>query len=178
MRDDGTSAADALRHKRQHFREAMSRIAYSVCAVTTGGTAGRDGVTVTAMLPVSDAESEPVILVCIRARSRVLPTILRNNAFCVNVLAEEHAAIADRLAGRERTDKEGWFADGAWATLNTGAPILEGAIAAFDCRVISSHRVAGHEVLFGAVLDFSFRDAGSPLLHAQRTYQRLGPPFR
>lgn len=178
MRNEVTSPAPAGGARDNRFRDAMARVAYSVCVVTTDGGAGRDGLTVTAMLPVSDAGSEPVILVCIRARSRALPTILGNGAFCVNVLGEEHASIADRLAGRERTDNAGWFADVGWTTLTTGAPALEDAIAAFDCRVLSRSRVGSHEVLFGAVLEVKFRDAGSPLLHAQRSYQRLRPLFR
>ena len=127
------------------------------------------------MLPVSDAASEPVILVCIGARSRALPAILGNGVFCVNILGEDHAGIADRFAGRERTDKQGWFDDGHWATLVTGAPVLQSAIAAFDCRVVSSSAVTGHEVLLGAVHAVHFADAGSPLLHTRRVYQRLGP---
>ena len=162
---------------RPRFRDAMARIAYSVSAVTTDGVAGRDGVTVTAMLPVSDAGSEPVILVCIRIGSRALPIIHRNGAFCVNILGEDHASIADRFAGREQSNNAHWFDDEGWTTLGTGAPVLEEAIAAFDCRLLSTSEVAGHEVLLGAVEAVHGSDAGSPLLHSRRAYRRLGAGF-
>ena len=54
---------------RQSFLHAMSLTAATVTVVTTGGPAGRAGVTVSAMTPVSADGDAPMLLVCINDAS-------------------------------------------------------------------------------------------------------------
>ena len=74
------------------FIEGMSRVAAAVSIVTTDGAAGRDGMAVTAMSPVSADTERPTLLICVKSTSRPAPVIRANGVFCVNVLAEEQAA--------------------------------------------------------------------------------------
>jgi flavin reductase len=156
---------------RASFLEGMSRVAMAVSIVTTDGSAGRDGLAVTAMTPVSADMERPMLLTCIRATSRPASVIERNGVFCVSVLAEQHAGLSDSFAGRHGHDKD-WFAAERWSRLRTAAPALDGALVNFDCDIAGISRMGTHLVIFGAVQ--AVRTApGQPLLHANRAYGRL-----
>jgi flavin reductase len=160
------------RADRAAFIEAMSRLASSVSVVTTDGPAGRDGLAVSAMVPVSADPGRPTLLVCVNRNSRPAPAILANGAFCVNVLGEDQAELCERFAGRRGGTSAEWFARSGWSVLATGAPALEGALAAFDCTVAEIGEMGSHHVIFGAV-EAIRSGAGKPLLHAGRAYRRL-----
>jgi flavin reductase len=159
----------AMRHieapagDRQAFLDAMAAIAMTVNIVTTDGPAGRDGMTVTAMSSVSADGPHPILLVCIKAESRPAPLLLGNGVFCVNVLREEQASLADAFAGRLAGSNDDW----------TGAPALDAALVNFDCRIAEITSIGTHHVVFGEVLAIR-RGIGRPLLHANRRYLGLG----
>jgi flavin reductase len=65
------------------------------------------------------------------------------------------------------------FAAGAWGELTTGAPVLEGALAAFDCRIVARHAVGSHDVLFCEVVDLAELGGGQGLVYAGRRYHTV-----
>jgi flavin reductase (DIM6/NTAB) family NADH-FMN oxidoreductase RutF len=155
---------------RQRFLDGMSRAACTVNVVTTAGAAGRQGVTVSAMVSVSADTPQPTLLVCIHERSPVVAALLANGVFCVNVLREDQAHISDSFAGRSGAKGSAKFDCARWTTQVTGAPRVMDALVAFDCRVSASERVGSHWVVFGAVLDIHVAGAGTPLIYANRAY--------
>jgi len=160
------------RADRAAFVEAMSRIAATVSIVTTDGHAGRDGMAVTAMVPVSADMEQPTLLICINHSSRPAPTIVANGVFCVNVLGEEQSQLCDCFAGRHGGTCDQWFARGSWSQLGTGAPALDEALVNLDCTVAEISQMGTHHVIFGAVQTIR-HGTGKPLLHANRAYCRL-----
>ena len=84
---------------RRRFLSAMSRAASTVNVVTTGGAAGRAGITVSSMAPVSADSRNPTLLVCVHELSPAANKILENKFFCVNVLRDDQSYIADSFAG-------------------------------------------------------------------------------
>src|SRR5580693_8430205 len=80
---------------RQQFLHGMSHAACTVNVVTTDGSAGRHGVTVSAMVSVSADTPQPTLLVCIHHLSPVAAAVLANGVFCVSVLREDQAHISD-----------------------------------------------------------------------------------
>lgn len=155
----------------QTFRDGMSRVGSAVHIITTGGDAGRAGFTATAVTSVSD--DPPTVLVCLNRTGRSASVIDANQAFCVNTLAAEHQALADIFAGRGGIVGEDRFAHGAWEALITGAPVLAGALAAFDCRVVGVHVVATHQILIGEVAAVRLGPPRPALLYAERGYRHL-----
>jgi flavin reductase len=157
---------------RGDFIEGMSRVAAAVSIVTTDGAAGRDGMAVTAMSPVSADTERPTLLICVKSTSRPAPVIRANGVFCVNVLAEEQAAYCELFAGRSGGSNDHWFNMGQWTRLYSGAPALDRALVNFDCSVSAINDVGTHHVIIGSVL--AMRSApGRPLLYANRGYRRL-----
>jgi flavin reductase (DIM6/NTAB) family NADH-FMN oxidoreductase RutF len=155
---------------RQRFLVGMSHAACTVNVVTTDGSAGRHGVTVSAMVSVSADTPQPTLLVCIHQRSAVAAAVLENGVFCVNVLRDDQAHISDQFAGRRRARGDAKFDCAQWTTQVTGAPRVLDALVAFDCRVTASERVGSHFVVFGSVQDIFVAGGGAPLIYANRAY--------
>lgn len=153
----------------QDFRNAMARVCAPVSVVTTNGPAGRGGFTATAMCSVSD--DPPSLLVCMNARSAQCDLFLANGRFCVNVLSHEHKDLAQHFAGRT-ADMAERYAAGQWADAS-GSPMLDGAIAAFDCELAGHQLVGTHHILIGRVLGLRQRPDGEALLYFDRAFVNL-----
>ena len=81
------------------FIRAMRMVASSVAVVTTDGSAGRHGATVSAFSSVS--ADPPTVLVCLRGESRISQAVAANRRLCVNVLSPDREDIANRFAGKD-----------------------------------------------------------------------------
>jgi flavin reductase (NADH)/flavin reductase len=151
----------------------MRRLAASVCLITTLNEDGaRGGLTATAVCSLSTAP--PTLLCCLNLSSNSFAAIDRARVFAINVLSAADRSIADRfsttLSGEEK------FAVGDWTTLDTGAPVLASAIAAFDCRLINVVEVATHAILVGEVQGLTLHPSGAdPLLYVDGGYGAFAP---
>jgi flavin reductase len=164
-------ASDAVVVGAQLFRDGMSRVGAAVHIITTGGVAGRAGFTATAVSSVSD--EPPTVLVCLNRNGRSAEVLSENQVFCVNTLAADHQPLADVFAGRGGLAGEERFGHGEWDQLVTGAPVLAGALVAFDCRVIDFRPVATHQILIGQVEAVRLGPARPALFYAGRAYRQL-----
>ena len=157
---------------RQEYLDAIARVAFSVSVVTTGGRAGREGITVTAMASISLDADGLTLLVSLHRDSRTTRAVLDNGVFCVNILADHQLPLAETFAGRGELSRDACFGQGGWAALATGAPALDGAVASFDCRLRVSMPVREHMILLGDVEATRTSDA-TPLVHWRRAYRGL-----
>lgn len=155
----------------QHYRDAMARFAGAVHVVTTDGPAGRRGTTVIAACSVSD--NPPTVLVCLSREVVRNDLFVENGVFALNTLTAEHRELADAFSGLTGLPQEKRFELGRWTTLTTGAPVLHGALAVFDCAIVEAKDVATHRVLFGKVTGLRLGDSLQPLLYHERGYRIL-----
>ena len=149
------------------FRRSMRRLAASVCIVTAGRPgAPKGGLTATAVCSVS--AEPPTLLCCIdRARPSYM-AMLEAKAFGVNVLSYEDRELASRFARRLPIAEK--FGAGIWRP-DTHSPLLETALAGFDCRLVQHIEVGTHGILFGEIQDIHLRaDEARPLLYAGGGY--------
>jgi flavin reductase len=153
------------------FREGMSQLGAAVHVVTTDGPGGKAGFTATAVCSVSDAP--PTLLVCLNRKSSSGPILQKNHVFCVNTLSGACEPVADVFAGRTGAVKDARFVTGTWSTLKTGAPVLDTAVAAFDCRIVEIRTMGSHNVIFGAVVDVRLNAANPALIYHNRAYKRV-----
>lgn len=152
------------------FRDAMSATATGVTVITTDGIAGRAGVTVSTLCSLS--LEPPSVILCVHKESRALPPLFENGVFVANVLACGQERVADTFAGRVEELRGNRFGAGEWHSLMTGAPALVGAVCAFDCTVAQVFDFGSHRIIAGVVVGIARTDS-APLVHAQRSYQRL-----
>jgi flavin reductase (DIM6/NTAB) family NADH-FMN oxidoreductase RutF len=157
---------------RDQFLHAMSRCAATVSVVTTDGPAGRAGVTVSAMTSVSADGPAPTILVCVNDGASAAAPILENGCFGVNVLGADQQAVSDVFAGRGGASGAARFDAVGWQAGAAGAPLIDGALAAFECRLISADLVGTHYVMIGAVQSVRVAEQGTPLIYGMRRYLR------
>ena len=155
----------------QDYRDAMAHFAGAVNLVTTDGPAGRRGVTVSAACSVSDDPA--TVLVCLMKSHPMNAMFEDNGVFALNTLSLVHQPLAEAFAGRSGLEQEGRFALGTWETLSTGAPVLVGALATFDCRLIEAKDMSTHRVLFGEVTGLKAASNLAPLIYHNRAYHSL-----
>ena len=139
------------------FRHAMRRIPTGVTVVTTLKEGEPRGITVNAFASVS--LEPPSLLICVNREARSYLFISSSRIFCVNVLAGNQRELAEHFSGKVR---ERQFAGVDYSIDATGAPVLSGAIAHFDCALEVEYHAGSHSILIGRVLSCSGRP-GSPL---------------
>ena len=142
--------ADALRAAKGHF-------ATGVTVVTASGR-DRHGSTVNAITSVS--LDPPLLLVCLRSDSHTLAALLESGRFGVNVLHETQQAIARRFARRGAS----WDGVGRHEGPLTGAPLIDGALATFECAVHDVADGGDHQIVIGRVLAVCHPDEHAPPL--------------
>jgi flavin reductase len=155
----------------QSFREAMSRIAAAVHVVTTDGSGGRLGATVSAACSVSDDPAS--ILICLNRQTRMHDAVLINRRFCLNTLSDDHEDISDSFAGRDNLEMSDRFAKHDWTNMATGCPALDSARLSVDCEVFSVTEMGTHSIIVGTVADLRMTDPGKSLLYVRRGYKSL-----
>ncbi|WP_413207824.1 flavin reductase [Rhodospirillum sp. A1_3_36] len=154
----------------EEFRTAMSRLGAAVTLVTTDGSAGRHGITASAVCSVTD--SPPTVLVCVNRASGAHQIFKDNGVFCVNVLAPDHRDLAMAFAGKLPPEER--FAAEGWSALSSGAPVLEAATVALDCRLDQVTEAGTHSVLFGAVIGTRLAQEAEGLVYFNRDFHSLG----
>lgn len=156
---------------RDAFREAMRSLASTISVVTAGQGAERTGFTATSVCSFS--VDPPCLLVCLDRSSSSWPAVERHGAFCVNVMAEGQAAIADQFAGRNGFKGAARFEGIAWRELATGAPALSDALVSIDCELDEAIIRHSHVILIGRVAAIALGAREPPLLYWHRGYRRL-----
>jgi flavin reductase len=152
------------------FREAMSRLGAAVNVITTDAAEGDIGFTASAVCSVTD--DPPTLLVCMNRHNRLNAAFKAAGRLCVNVLSHEQEALSALFAGGE-VPMAARFAQPGWTRLVTGAPVLESAVASFDCKIDQITEVGTHSVLFCVVAAIRLGSASSGLIYHGRSYHKI-----
>lgn len=151
------------------FRHVMRHVPTGVVVVAATTTSGPAGLAVGSFVSVS--LNPPLVGFFVAQASTSWPQIEPHGRFCVNVLAEddERTSRAFAMSGGDK------FADVAWHESPLGSPVLDNALAWFDCTTNTITDAGDHRFVLADVHDLSVRAAGRPLVFCHGTYQRLGP---
>lgn len=148
------------------FRQGLSRFASGVTVVTCKGDSGYLGLTVSAFSSVS--LDPPLVLVCVHARSSVHDALKEGRCFAVNILAEDQEPVS-RLFASKSADR---FCGVGSQEGKTGAPLIEGALAFVECRIVHAYPAGDHTILVGQVEAYGITE-GKPLLYFCGSYGQL-----
>jgi flavin reductase (DIM6/NTAB) family NADH-FMN oxidoreductase RutF len=153
--------------QQQHFRSLMGRM---VTGVTVIATQSSDSVFAMTANAVTSVSLEPLILLaCIRNESRMLPVLLKERNFSVNILAADQDDVSRHYSGK--------FLDqcpASWQFTEQGTPLLEGANASFSCVIHSTQKIGDHTVVYGQVDSMCGGNLASPaLVYASGRYANL-----
>ena len=151
------------------FKTAMRQVVSSIAIITARSGKLRNGLTATAVCSVT--ADPPTMLVCINRNASAEGIIAETGSFAINFLAEDQHKIA-RLFSTSKLSPEERFAEGKWVSMATGSPVLDGAVASFDCRVESRVVSGTHHIYFGRVVAATSLDHEA-LLYRDGLFRRL-----
>jgi flavin reductase (DIM6/NTAB) family NADH-FMN oxidoreductase RutF len=117
---------------------------------------------------VMQASFDPLLLaLSVNPQNASYPLLRASGAFTVSVLKQGQLALARRFgtqSGREQ-DK---LAGVRWHPGRSGAPVLDEALAYFDCELTESIRAGDHELVVGRVVAGRLLDPDAvPLMYAE-----------
>ncbi|MGP4110189.1 flavin reductase family protein [Streptomyces sp. 4N509B] len=161
------------------FRAAMARLAAGVVLVTAhdpedGPNGAAAGMTATAFLSVS--LDPPLVLVSVRTGSRMDELLERQPLWAASLLTEEQRTLAGRFAMKGRLSDRLLFQEVPHRLGEvSGAPLVEGALAAVECRTEQRVAAGDHTLVVARVLATSLQaTTGGPLTYYLGAYRRLG----
>ncbi|MFD9129692.1 flavin reductase family protein [Kitasatospora sp. NPDC059571] len=158
-------AAEAYRTAARHWATGV--------AVVTAEHAGESfAKTVSSFCPLS---LDPLLVsVAVTRHSPIVAAVRADGRFAVSVLTDRQAHVARRFATPGAGRALGGFTAVPMRTEATGAPVLEGALAWFDCRLHTVLPAGDHALLVGRVAAAATAP-GRPLLYQDGGYRTLAP---
>lgn len=160
-----TVSAEAHRGGMRHFAAGVS-------IITARNADARAGLTATAVCSVT--ADPPRLVVFVNKNVVASDLILRSGALCVNMLAGDQEEIARVFAGMNKEiHGEARFNYGTWIESVTGAPVLDGALTSFDCRVIKVFDESTHHAFLCEVLDTRERGDGESLIYLNGAFRGI-----
>lgn len=148
----------------KQYRRALSRFATGVTVMTTTQECGAPaGVTANSFSSVS--LDPPLVLWSLVLNSSSFTHFERGDRFGVNVLASDQTDLSRRFStkGLDR------FAGVPWRLSPRGVPVLDKALAIFECAVQARHLAGDHMIFVGRVLHYD-DCAGEPLVFHSGAY--------
>jgi len=158
---------------RQLFRQVLGCFPTGVCVITAVEDGFDHAMTASAFTSVS---LDPLlVLVCVETSARFHEAVLRSGEWAVSILDSQAQPVAQWLATRGRP-LDGQldlvpFRRGA----QTGAPVLDQAVAWVECRTHALHPGGDHTIVVGEVLGIGLREQDRPdaLVYHRGSYRQL-----
>lgn len=149
------------------LRYCFSTFATGVAIVTTLTETGENvGLTVNSFSSLS--LSPPMVLWCLDDRSESVGLFLKDRPFTVNILAHDQAHLA-KVFSSNNHDR---FKHVTIAGNTLAAPIIEGCLAWFECKVEHLFKGGDHHIIVGRVESFGRYDK-TPLVFHEGQYASL-----
>jgi flavin reductase (DIM6/NTAB) family NADH-FMN oxidoreductase RutF/DNA-binding GntR family transcriptional regulator len=151
---------------KEDFRRVIGHFATGVTVITASDEAGDHGATASAVSSLS--LEPPMLLVCLNMKSGTQEVIRSRRAFGVNILNEDQGALAERFATPGAAKFEG-------TTIlrgELGVPLLDGALAYCECRVVEDVTAGTHRVFLAEVVD-AVAGEGTPLTYFRGQFGRF-----
>lgn len=154
------------------LRRAFGAFATGVTVVTTGGPSPH-GMTANSFTSVS--LDPPLVLVCVDRDAVMHRTLTTTGTFGVSVLAAHQEQVARHFADRWRPLGMAQFDGISWAAgRRTGAPMIDGAVAQFECELWRTHDGGDHSIFVGRLLSLT-RQADDALVFFHGRFRQLDP---
>ena len=149
----------------QDFRAALGMFATGVTIITARGVDGAPvGLTANSFNSVS--MTPPLVLWSLARSAGSMPAFERGSHYAVNILGADQHELAQRFASKS-VDR---FKDLPFRAGAGGAPILEGAVAVFECFNRSRYEEGDHVIFVGEVERCAWRAGATPLIYQGGRY--------
>src|SRR5712692_4380243 len=135
--------------EKDFFRQVMGQFTTGVTVVTTRSHEGLAGLTVNSFTSVS--LDPPLVLICVDLYSTALPFFRASGNFAVNVLTSEQEALS-RCFATTSEERYEHFCYASYHIASTGSPILDGALAFIDSRIVAEYPGGDHVIFLAKVV--------------------------
>lgn len=154
------------------YRHAVSRFATGVTVVSTSHDGVRYGMTVNSFTSVS---LDPVlVLFCCERDSSLHDPLLASGVWGVSVLTAAQQSVSQWFATRGSRGVDQFDSWSCRLGEVTGSPLLDDALAWFECRTWATYEGGDHTIVVGEVVELGVGDDSPPLLWDRGTYRTLG----
>lgn len=153
------------------FRDAMRAFVGNCSVITVGDGDRSSGLVVTSAISLS--AEPPLLLACVNRSSSSHPLLAEFGRFGWSSLGAAHQAVAERFSGFGGVAGAARYEGAEWETAITGARLLKGAPAAFDCEVEEMIDRATHSILIGRVRAIRTTPGAGALIYWNGAYRAL-----
>jgi len=155
------------------FRKIMGTFATGVTVVTTANDGFLHGVTANSVTGVS---LDPLLLlVCVDKAAHAHAEMQHCSSFGISILATDQKDISNLFAKTGEPEK-GTLRGVPFRVGASGCPLIDGAMAHFECVPHAQVDAGDHTVFLGRVVGGSIDgQEAEPLLYYRGAYRALGP---
>lgn len=155
----------------KHFRDAMRAFVGNCSVITVGDGDEASGLVVTSAISLSS--DPPMLLACVNRTASSHALLESCGRFGWSSLGRAHQAVAERFSGFGGVKGAARYEGVDWETAVTGARLLVGAPAAFDCMVEEMIPRETHSILIGRVKAIRTTPDAGALIYWNGTYRTL-----
>ncbi|MDD5368660.1 MAG: flavin reductase family protein [Anaerolineaceae bacterium] len=154
----------------ESMRLAMRHWVAGVTIVTSVSQGIQHGMTVSSFTSISLIP--PMILVSLERATRTYALVAQSGVFGVSILRLEQEQLSERFAGRIGSEDDRFNGVDTFSLVSP-VPLIQGALAVFDCRVANSFPAGTSTVFLAEVIAAASTEGGDPLVYTNRSYHRL-----
>lgn len=155
------------------FWKAIGNRAVGAAVVAAAGDQGWAGFLALSATHLS--ARPPRIMVSIDAGTSALSALREGRCFSVSYLPADRQDLVAVFSGKAGLKGAERFTTAVWKPLTTGAPVLEGAVGAFDCRLDEIIERDGTVIAVGTLSGVVADPSAEPLVTFRGGYYRLAP---
>lgn len=151
------------------FKRALGSFATGVTLATTSSDTEWHGATANAVMSVS--LDPPLVLVSIQLGTRMHRALRESDNFALSILSAEQEGIAQHFADSSAPHDATAFALFPHHLGYTGAPLMDGALACVDCRIVDTFAAGDHTLFLGRIMHLEIAEDGVPLLYMHGAFR-------
>ena len=156
---------------RAEYLLSMRAVPGAIAIIATSYDGERRGLAATAWTSLT--ADPPTLLACVNRSASAHGPILAAGAFSISLLPTAHSETVAIFSAQRGLDGDARFLAGAWTTGPGGQPLLNEAIASFECALDNRHDYGSHTILIGRVTYLVAQSApGEALLYVGGGYAR------
>lgn len=151
------------------FRSVFRGHPAGVAIITTTYCDRPVGFTATSVISVS--AEPPLLTFSLSSTSSSWPAVAAAETLAVSFLAADQSEVSARFAtsGIDR------FAAGGWRALESGEPVIDGAVAWIRARVVDRHQAGSSHLVTVEAIWHDLAAGKEPLVFHDRGYHRIVP---
>jgi len=153
------------------FTNAMRALVGNCSVITAGEGEDISGLLVTSAISLS--ADPPLLLACVNRASSSWPLLKKYRKFGWSSLGADHQKVAENFSGFGGLQGADRYQGAKWRPAETGALLLEGAPAGFDCALEEMIDRATHSIVIGRVRAIRQNPAAGALVYWNGAFRPL-----